>query len=102
MTQTSDRIDSKGPYTVTKSLVSATLDTGTGYAGLKIFCHHMDLPIMQESTYIKHSKSIWQATNEMFKTCVSNAVHIVKRDHTVEGLEPDETDPLHIAVSFDG
>ena len=65
-TYSSDRIGgskaSNEPFVVTRSVVTATMDMGVGYGGLRKLCRYLDTPhvtpVMHHKTYITHAKEI--------------------------------------------
>ena len=72
-TLSSDRIGeiqmTKSPFVVLRSVVSATMDMGVGYAGLVKFSRYLDMPVMTRNTFLKHQNVITNAS-----MCVANDI----------------------------
>ena len=105
-TLSSDRIGeiqmTKSPFVVLRSVVSATMDMGVGYAGLVKFSRYLDMPVMTRNTFLKHQNVITNASMCVANDIVCESAQIVR--HVYKKLDPsiDESGVMDLMVSFDG
>ena len=105
-TLSSDRIGetqaSNSPFVVVRSVVSATMDMGVGYAGLEKFSRYLDMPMMTRNTFLKHQNVISDASMRVVNDVICESAQIVR--NVYKRLDPsiDESGVMDLMVSFDG
>ena len=90
------------PFVVLRSVVSATMDMGVGYAGLVKFSRYFDMPVMTRNTFFKCQLVINNASLRVAHDVVCESAQIVR--HVYKKLDPsiDESGVMDLMVSFDG
>ena len=105
-TLSSDRTDgnqaTNAPFVVVRSAVSATMDMGVGYSGLVKFCRHLDMPVMNHTTYITHETAITNASMRVANDVMCESAQIVRRVYKELDPSIDESGVMDLMVSFDG
>ena len=105
-TLSSDRIGetqaTNSPFVVVRSVVSATMDMGVGYAGLEKFSRYLDMPVMTRNTFIRHQNVISEASMRVVNDVMCESAKIVR--NVYKRLDPtiDESGTMDLMVSFDG
>ena len=105
-TFSSDRIGetqaSNSLFVVVRSVVSATMDMGVGYAGLEKFSRYLDMPVMTRNTLLKHQNVISDASMHVVNDVMCESAQIVR--NVYKRLDPsiDESGVMDLIVSFDG
>ena len=106
LTLSSDRIGetqaSNSLFVVVRSVVSATMDMGVGYAGLEKFSRYLDMPMMTRNTFLKHQNVISDASMRVVNDVMCESAQIVR--NVYKRLDPsiDESGVMDLMVSFDG
>ena len=105
-TYTSDHIrGSKAtnePFVVTRSVVTSTMDMGVDHSGLVKFCHYLDTPMMNKTTYTTCSKLITAASMVVANNVLCESAQIVRKVYHDSDPSIDESGVIDLAVSFDG
>ena len=89
------------PFTVTRSLVSVTMDMGVGHGGLQKLCRYLDMSCLHHKTYATHVKEVAQATATTTTSVLTDAAEVVRRVYR----ERDPSLPagvIDLVVSYDG
>ena len=71
------------PFVVTRSLVSATIDMGVGHGCLVKLCRHLDMNVMNSTTYSSHVKEVAYYANKVAVTTIlDEAVTVIRQTHS--------------------
>jgi hypothetical protein len=89
----------RSSYKINKDVVAASLFLDMGACKLNKFCEALNLPSLHHKTFQKFAKKIVTETSTKQSDVFQTAASIVRQAHN---KDPDDKEPLDIAVSFDG